>query len=87
MANSISDIHIKGGNMKLECGDKILVDAEVEALRLGLNSKKEVRVNVGGVSLWVSVDAIHGHGTGLTASEKDYIVDELKKRLAITSID
>lgn len=38
----------------MKCGDKVLIEAEVDALREGLNSGAMVRVKIGEVTVWVS---------------------------------
>lgn len=39
-------------------GDKVLIEAEVDAFKTGLNSGVEIRVKVGDTTVWVPESAV-----------------------------
>ena len=84
--------------MDLKRGDTVTVNATVEAFRMGLNSQQEIRVRIGDAAVWVPYPQGVSGRTDIEetpavqeepmteediAEVKEYIREELKKRLVI----
>lgn len=75
--------------MNLKRGDVVTIEATVDALRLGLNSRQEIRVRVGDAIAWIPCPQEYLPVDKPTMETKEadiaevkmYIAEEMEKRL------